>query len=673
MTCCNRRSICHGTIVAAALLGVALPQVLLEAQDGALQPVAVAGRKALVIGNAAYEMALPLKSTTAEVRALEGALRGLGFSVTRLENLSLREMDRAVRDFSSELQGDDLAFFWFSGHGLQADGRNYLLPADYGQTPATKVPDAALSADAVRNLLEASARVRVLVLDACRDNPFLEDGSMVAGLAAMSAGSEGTLIAYPTGNNRMESGASRDEFGTYITHFLPELQRDVVELREAFQRTKAAVYAASGKQQNPAIYEDLIGKVYLRGAPAGTGADPVPPPSRELTALEEWKLLSGSDSESKVDEFIERWKGKDEAKIVLPLAEALREKLRGERAAAESGREQQRLAEEAQQVWPMVEQSQNLKALNAFVEKYEGVPRAKPLLDQAKVLIRGLRPPLRAGDRFRDDCEGCPELVVVPGGSFTMGSPSTEDGRQNDEGPQRRVTISGPLAVGVYEVTQEEYGRFVEETSHGSGLACWTVVNGRFGLRPGLDWENPGFPQTSRHPAVCVSWDDAQAYVRWLSGKTGEEYRLPTEAEWEYLVRAGSTNRFSYGDDPGYARLCEHANVADQAAKDRYSWRRVAACRDDFPHSAPVGSFTGNGFGLHDLHGNVWEWVHDWYGDYPSFGMTDPKGPNSGSARVLRGGSWRNDPRACRSAYRHKVSPDGRGSDLGFRVLRPVR
>ncbi len=284
--------------------------------------------------------------------------------------------------------------------------------------------------------------------------------------------------------------------------------------------------------------------------------------------------------------------------------------------------------------------------------------------------LRGLRPGLD-GDRFRD-CDSCPEMVVVDGGSFMMGSPAYENDREDDEGPRRRVTISGPLAVGVYEVTKEQYGRFVDDAGHDGGSACRTHESGEWDARTGRSWTNPGFRQGRQEPAVCVSWNDAQAYVKWLSGKTGEKYRLPTEAEWEYVARGTSETRFSYGDDPDYTRTCGYGNMADQVGADHYRWAGVAPCRDGYVHTAPVGSFSRNAFGLHDVHGNVWEWVQDWYGSYPSGAATDPRGPATGSDRVLRGGSWGDGPRYGRSAYRFRLSPGDRNSVLGFRVLRTI-
>ena len=281
---------------------------------------------------------------------------------------------------------------------------------------------------------------------------------------------------------------------------------------------------------------------------------------------------------------------------------------------------------------------------------------------------------LEPGRRFRD-CDGCPEMVVVPAGSYMMGSPPGEAGRYDAEGPQHRVVIGEPFAVGVYEVTRGEFARFVRAT----GNACWTYEDGEAKERAGRTWRNPGFRQTDRHPVVCVSRDDAQAYVKWLSRETGERYRLLSESAWEYVARGGTrTARYWGASESGQ---CRHANGADLTAK-RYGldltqyisdWT-VASCDDGYYQTAPVGSFTGNGFGLYDVLGNVYEWVQDcWNESYqgaPGNGRAWEKGDCSW--RVARGGSWSAGPGFLRAAIRLRLTTGLRASSLGFRITRTL-
>ena len=263
-----------------------------------------------------------------------------------------------------------------------------------------------------------------------------------------------------------------------------------------------------------------------------------------------------------------------------------------------------------------------------------------------------------AGRRFRD-CPACPDLVVVPAGSYPMGSPSGEAGRRHSEGPVHQAEIAESFAVGVHEVTRAEYARFVQATGHKAGSSC-RVRDGESGAwveRPGASWLVPGFEQADGHPVVCVSWEDAQAYVRWLSAETGHAYRLPSEAEWEYAARAG-THTPRYWD--AAAGSCGHANGAEASCADGYVW------------TSPVGTFAGNGFGLHDVLGNAGEWVQDCWREGYEDTAADARAGESGdcSRRVLRGGSWRDGPARLRAASRYGEAAAMRSSAVGFRVFR---
>ena len=262
------------------------------------------------------------------------------------------------------------------------------------------------------------------------------------------------------------------------------------------------------------------------------------------------------------------------------------------------------------------------------------------------------------GAVFRD-CPECPEMVVVPAGSFTMGSPSSWQGREGDEGPAYRVTIPAPFAVGKYEVTRGEFARFVSATGHDdTGSSCSTREGGKWKDRSGRSWRSPGYSQTDRDPAICVNWEDARAYARWLSGRTGKKYRLLSESEWEYAARAGTRTRYSWGNAIGRNR----ANCAGCGSR----W--------DGKKTAPVGSFKANGFGLHDMHGNVLEWVEDCYNESYAGASSDGRAWESGhcGVRVLRGGSWYYVPRDLRAASRVRGVTGVRNYYFGFRVARTL-
>ncbi len=286
-------------------------------------------------------------------------------------------------------------------------------------------------------------------------------------------------------------------------------------------------------------------------------------------------------------------------------------------------------------------------------------------------------PPPQVGTVLRD-CAACPELVVVPAGSFTMGAAPGEAADEEVPGafrsrsdPATAISIPGPLAIGRFEVTRGEYARFVAQTGYDTGSTCWTFENGKYEERAERTWRAPGFVVDDRHPVACVSWEDAQAYVRWLSRETGKSYRLLSEAEWEYAARAGTTTRRPWGDAAEAG--CVHANIADASARRvvaGMTWGTV--CDDGHAHSAPVGSYRANAFGLHDMIGNVWEWTADCWNESHDGASRDGSARLTGdcSRRVMRGGSWGLLPRSARSAYRHRIAADLRGAFNGFRVVR---
>ena len=280
------------------------------------------------------------------------------------------------------------------------------------------------------------------------------------------------------------------------------------------------------------------------------------------------------------------------------------------------------------------------------------------------------RAPLEAGDRFRD-CPECPEMVVVPAGSYRMGSPSYEQGRRENEGPVHEVTIAAPFAIGRHEVTVAEFGRFVDETGYSTGGSCYTTEGGIWRRRTGRGWRSPGFEQSGRFPVVCVNWSDARAYAGWLSGRTGEAYRLPSESEWEYAARAGTSTSRYWGE--GESSQCRHENGADASAKERYPDWGVASCRDGHVYTAPVGSFLANHWGSHDMLGNVSEWTEDCWNDGYMGAPSDGNAWRDGDCakRVVRGGSWGfRRPLGPRSAFRHGSPTDFRHHGGGFRVAR---
>ena len=245
------------------------------------------------------------------------------------------------------------------------------------------------------------------------------------------------------------------------------------------------------------------------------------------------------------------------------------------------------------------------------------------------------------------DCDNCPKIVALPAGSFMMGSLTGEEGREDDEDPVHKVTINYPFAAGVYEVTYNEWDYCVQQGGCGK-------------YRPDDAGWGPG-----DRPVINVSWNDAQAYVQWLSKETGKPYRLLSEAEWEYAARAGTTTPFHFGDTISTDQAnYDGSSAYDSGKKGKYRKQTVH-----------VGSFSANNFGLHDMHGNVWEWVEDcWHDNYinaPTDGSPWVVRGNC-NKRVIRGGSWDRKPSSLRSANRGDYDSNGRNSTFGFRVAREL-
>ena len=238
--------------------------------------------------------------------------------------------------------------------------------------------------------------------------------------------------------------------------------------------------------------------------------------------------------------------------------------------------------------------------------------------------------PTEPGETITINLPGLPaaakplEMVLIPAGTFMMGSPSTEKDRKDDEGPQHEVTITNSFYLGKYEVTQEQ----------------WYAVMGTL---------PSAFTEVRNHPVEQVSWDDCQSFVEKLNEMGLGEFRLPTEAEWEYACRAGTVTPYYWGDE----------SIED------YAWYNA----NSGSRTHEVGLKLPNDFGLYDMSGNVWEWCQDWHGAYSAEDQVDPTGQQSGSLRVFRGGCWYGPARYCRSASRYWNTPDGSGNHIGFRVV----
>ena len=598
----------------------ALAAALLAALPVAAQ---AAERVALVIGNSAYhDPGAELRNPGNDADGMAAALGRLGFEVVLGKDLDFGGFRDTLDEFQEAAREADVTLFFYAGHGLQANGRNWLVPTD---ARLEKELDLVFRAVALDHVLNAMRGTKLVFLDACRNNPLaremarsmglsraLADEAATRGLARVEAESgSGMLIAYATAPDDVaDDGAGRNS--PFTAALLEHIAAPGVSVDDMLTKVAKSVRNATGNAQRPWKNSSLPEVFYFKPIEEPT-ADSVAggtlPPSGDVARAYEAAERLGTVAAYRV--FMENFPGGFHAQLAQAQIDKLEKEVAGGAAPAPSSPEE--------------------------AERRAQTPGAK----------------------FRD-CPDCPEMVVVPAGSFTMGSPSSERGR-GGEGPQRRVTISQPFAVGVYEVTFAQWDGCV-------------AIGGCGGYRP----DNLSGAGRGRHPVIHVSWEDAQAYLRWLSGKTGAEYRLLSESEWEYAARAGTVTARYWGE--GAAGQCRYANGADLALNrvlsDHGVWwdHEIALCDDGAAWPAFVGSYEANGFGLHDVMGNVQEWVADcWNGSYAG-APTDGSAWETGDCekRILRGGDWGYPPGFLRSAFRSRNEAGDRDGYHGFRVARTL-
>lgn len=553
-------------------------------------------RVALVIGNSAYKDA-PLKNAANDASDMAQALRELGFKVNLKTNAGQRQMKDAIRDFGQQLTKGGVGLFYYAGHGVQYKGRNFLVPIGASIEREAHVEDETVDAAFVlAQMEEARNRVNLVILDACRNNPFSRGFRSVArGLAQMDA-AQGTLVAFATAPGSVAAdGDGRN--GVYTKHLLRQMRQPGVPVELMFKRVRDGVISETKEKQTPWESSSLRGAdFYFRaGAAAGTTSLGGAAPTADAATIELgfWDSIKESTDRADFEEY-------------------LREYPQGRFAGLAKNR------------------------IQSATTQLASVAPSSPAGAAGSVAA------MSPGSSFRD-CDICPEMVVIPAGTFTMGSPPNEPERDADEGPQHQVRISRAFAVGKYEVTFGEWDACVRENgcNHNPDDRGW----GR-----------------GRRPVINVSWNDAKRYLEWLSGKADKNYRLLSEAQWEYVARAGTTTAFSFGE-----RIAPHQANYDTSVS--YAGSPAAASAHQ---TMAVGSYPANAFGLHDIHGNVWEWTED-CGNSNYYGApTDGSAWTSGNCgqRVLRGGSLSNNPRALRSAFRLKDHQSLQGVNFGLRVAR---
>jgi formylglycine-generating enzyme required for sulfatase activity len=539
-------------------------------------PSASAPRYALLIGNANYpDAAAPLGPPPKNVRALADELRRSAFDVDVKENLSREDMQRAIDAFKQKIRPGSSALFFFSGYALQTNRQTFIIPVSAQVWTENDIRRDGISIEAVLSDMNSrGARVKVLIIDASRPNPYERRfRTAPAGLATIDAPA-GTLMISAVAPGRVIE--NEGETSIFVSELVKEMRSPSLTAEEIFSRTRIGVSRVSNGEQVPWVSSSLVDEFYFGQSQARVGAasppiDTRPPPPRPQPAPAP-------------------------VRPAQPTAPPP--------------------APPPQQAAPPPSPPQQAQREAAAPSRPDGGGGGQ-----------------RPGDVFRD-CRECPEMVVVPAGEFDMGSNDIEF-----EKPIRRVAVAKPFAIGRREVTFEEWDQ------------C--AASGACTYRP----EDRGQGRGER-PVTDVSWRDAKAYITWLAQKTGQKYRLPSEAEWEYAARAGTKTAYWWGRDVGsrFANCRECGGNAGQ--------QTIAS-----------GSFAANPFGLFDTAGNAAEWVEDCWNDNYRGAPKDSSAWTAGQCgqRVLRGGSFDSQARYVRSSSRFRYDADVRYYANGFRVVRDLQ
>jgi formylglycine-generating enzyme required for sulfatase activity len=581
------------TKAAVSKLRKGLSLLLVLALCGALPALAqapgTAGGKriALVIGNAAYpDASSPVPTALKDARSLAEELRRDDFDVELKENVSRDVMRRAIEAFLGKIQPGSAALLYFSGFGIQSARQSYLIPVDaqIWSEPEVKRDGFGLD-DILSQMGQRGARVKIAIVDASRRNPYERRfRSFSAGLATIDA-PDSTLAIYAAAPGRV-SNDSTPETSLFMQELLKEIRTPDNTAEEAFNHARLGVSRASNREQIPWVVSSLsedfsFAKSSSPPAAAVTRPAPaVPPVANAPPAAPPPPVIAAQNPPG----------------AAVPS-----------RPAPQST--QPPAAPPAPSPAPPP------------VVRPAGPSPATPA-----------QAPSRPGDSLRD-CPDCPELILIPAGSFDMGAAATPFDR-----PVHRVTLAEPFAMSRNEVTFEEWDK------------C--VAAGGCKFKP----DDRGWGRGD-HPVINVSWSDAKEYVAWLSQKTGKSYRLPSEAEWEYAARAGTKTPFHWGAQVG---------------------TRMANCRDcqtgEPVQTLNVGSFSPNAFGLNDMAGNAAEWLEDCWNESYKGAPSDGSAWTSGgcSMRVLRGGSFDAQSAYLKSAARFRYDSDVRYFGNGFRVARKL-
>jgi len=601
-------------LLAAPFANAAKRGVVLIYEPRGEQAKSATARTALVIGNGSYSKA-PLRNPVNDATNVAEALQGLGFEIVLLLDVNKRVMRKGVSKFRERLQRrGGIGLFYYAGHGIQVGGRNYLIPVGANIEREVDVEFEAVDAGWVLGSMEdAKARLNVVILDACRDNPYERSWrSAGRGLARLELpqGPLGSFLAYSTAPGKTAAdGTGRNS--PFTKHLLANLAVPDIALEEVFKRTRIEVKEETKGRQIPWSESALLGDFYFRGSTAEVtvASPPTPQPPSEKATLTVRSNVTGDTV------YIDDSPYGPTGPRALELAPG-EYRVRVEKPDYEPWETTIALAAGEQ------------RTLNASL-----VPPATAVTAYSSPAEP------KAGEGFTEPVTSM-EFVWVPGGCFEMGS-----GLNSLESPVHRVCMEG-FWLGKYEVTQGQ----------------WEKVMG----------SNPALFKGDDLPVETVSWDDAQAFIAKLNQKGPGGFRLPSEAQWEYACRSGGQKQ-TYCGGEDVDRLAWSRGPIGAAGAGAPAQAAGPPDRSNEPNVIhPVGTKAPNGLGLHDMSGNVWEWVQDCWHDSYQGAPTDGRAWEYGECdyRVFRGGAYGNSANEVRATVRNRYRPLLRTDTLGFRPAR---
>jgi formylglycine-generating enzyme required for sulfatase activity len=582
-------------------------------------------RVALLLGNSAYPDA-PLDNPRNDVELLQKTLKAANFdTVEAYVDLGVGEMARVIDEFEKIADDSDVAVFFYSGHGIEMSGSNYLVPIDARLERETDVKRQAIDLEEVINSVRGARKLQLILLDACRDNPFAKSmkrtrGVPTKGLAPFAVPDDGNVIvvyAAEPGRTALDKDPANPKDSPFSVALSKYLTAPDMEITKALGAVRDYVVNSTRKDQKP--YQNMsVGQdpIYLgphqQQADAGSRGSPI---DSDDAARADYDRVKDVGSDEAWEAFLRR----HSSGLYWELAKAQREKLA---------------------------RLENPKPSQQPEKPDDAPPPGKMVVGAPRIATND-----PGGEVFKE-CEDCPEMVVIPAGRAMLGSRQGEFGRDDrNEADPHEVKISRPFAIGRYAVTAGEW------------KAC--VADGGCGSRtPG----NMGF-EGDRRPVIFVSWNDAQSFVDWLNkNKADRPYRLPSEAEWEFATRSCVQQEcelkpFWFG-----------AITPESAVYDR-KFAYDGSPKAYLPlQTEPVDWGAPNPFGLYNMLGNVRQWTLDCWNPSPRSARGDAAPLLTGdcSERVTRGGSWNEKPSKLRAGARAWAVADDRSGNIGFRVVREM-